>query len=75
MNHSKGLNVYLAVMLTIGVLLLALIAGLLIYGGVKISQESKTISTKVNDFNNQVKNINTNLQNIDNQLKLTKVGL
>ena len=75
MNHSKGLDVYLAVMLTIGVLLLALIAGLLIYGGVKISQESKTISTKVNDFNNQVKNINTNLQNIDNQLKLTKVGL
>ncbi len=63
---------YIATMLTIAVLLLGVIAAALVYGGIKISQESQTISSKVNNFNTQVKSINDNLQNIDNQLKLAK---
>jgi len=81
-NHSRGFKIYLSIMASLGVILLAAILALLIYGGLKISQESKTITTKVNSFNQQITNlnhqfktINKNLTKIDNQLKTTKTSI
>ena len=71
-KKPKLFKIYLSIMATLAVLLLATILVLLTYGGIKLSKESKTLSTKVNNFNSQVNKINTNLQNINNQLQQTK---
>ncbi len=71
-TKGKGLAIYMAVILTIGVLLLAGILGSLIYAGIKVKSEANNVTNKVNNFNSQVEKINTNLQNIDTQLKATK---
>ena len=65
-------RIYVAIMLTVCVLLLAGVLGFLIYGGLKLKSESQTVTNKVNSFNGQVKQINNNLQNIDQQLQGAK---
>ena len=59
-------------MLTIGVLLLAGICAALIYAGIKLKNESVTVTRKINSFNAQVIKVNNNLNNIDDQLKSAK---
>lgn len=71
-TKGRGLAIYTAIMLTIGVILLACILGSLIYAGIKIKSDANKVTNKVNSFNTQVEKINTSLQSIDSQLKATK---
>ena len=66
---------YVAFIETLGVLILATMLGFMIYGGLKIAREAKTVGGKVSSFNTQVKQINTNLKSIDNKLQASKVAV
>jgi predicted PurR-regulated permease PerM len=69
-GKTRGIDIYMAVMLTLVVILLLGVFGMLLYGGYKVKQGSATINNKINSFNSQIKSINTNLTNIDTQLKV-----
>ncbi len=70
-------NIYLSILQTMGVLILASMLFIMVYGGIKIAHETKTLSNKVNTFssklNTQVDKINSNLKDINTQLKNNKV--
>jgi len=68
-KQPKFFKVYISIIATLAMFILAAILFLLVYAGLKINSESKIITNKVNNFNSQVENINTNLQNINQQLK------
>lgn len=76
-KQPKFFKIYISIIATIAMLILAAILLLLVYAGLKFNSESKTFSNKVNNFNSQVENINTNLQNINKHLqnKTTLPGL
>lgn len=71
-SGDRGFRIYILSTMTIGVLLLAAVLALLIYGGVKVKSETSTLDKKVNNFNSQIKSINTNLVKIDKQLNSAK---
>ncbi len=66
---------YVAFIETLGVLILAAMLVIMIYGGLKIAREAKNVGGKVSNFNTQVKQINTNLKSIDNKLQASKVAV
>lgn len=78
-SGSRAFRVYVGIALFLIVLLLATLVGLIVYGGVKVRDESQTFNNKVNSFNQNVNTVNQNLQSIDSQLQkqtsLTTKGL
>lgn len=62
-------KVFVGTMLVLIVLLLATLTGAVIYAGVRVGHETKSVTTTVNGFTNSVTNINKNLQNINSQLR------
>lgn len=72
-NNKVSRSPYLYFIETLGVLILAAMLVIMIYGGLKIAHEAKNVGGKVSDFNSQVKQINTNLKSINTQLQSTKV--
>lgn len=51
------------------ILLLVALVGAIYYAGRKVNNESITVTSKVDSFNQNVNDINKNLQNISTQLK------
>lgn len=50
-------------------------AAILIYGGIKLNDQTKSITNKVNSFTTQVDGINKNLQSINQSLQITNTQL
>lgn len=48
---------------------LVVIAGTLIYGGLKINSSAQATTARITGFNKQINSVNTNLQNITTQLQ------
>lgn len=74
-NNPSGegfLQLYISILLTLMVLALLAILALMLYAGVSVKQQAKTIGHKVDNFNSEVKKINNNLQTIDQQLSNAK---
>ena len=71
-NKSSARSLYLSIIETLGVIILASMLASIIYGGLKIAREAKNVGGKVSDFNTQVNQINTNLKNINNKLQTVK---
>lgn len=46
-----------------------------VYGGLKLKDQSQTVTTKVNSFTTQVDGINKNLQSINKSLQTTNSQL
>lgn len=61
-SSSRIYQIYMATVLTIGVLLLAVLVGGLWYGYTRLDRASKN----VDGLNNQIKSINKNLQQVQN---------
>jgi predicted PurR-regulated permease PerM len=68
-------KIYVGIMLFICTAAAVTCAVVLVYGGLKLKDQSQTITSKVNDFNNQVNGINKNLQNINQSLQTTNSQL
>ena len=68
-SGGRGFRIYVSVMLTLAVILLAGILAAAVFAGLKVGSEANTLSTKVNDFNQKVDQINRNLDGINKQLQ------
>lgn len=68
-------KIYVGVMLFICTAAAVTCAVVLVYGGLKLKDQSQTITSKVNNFNDQVNGINKNLQNINHSLQTTNTQL
>jgi len=60
---------FIGIVLVINMLLLATLTAVVLYAAVHVSRESKTVTDKVNAFNQEFSGINTNLQNISSRLQ------
>lgn len=58
-------KVYVSIILTIIVLLQVALIALLIYGGMRLADTAKTLSTKVDTFSSKVDTLNQNLNALD----------
>lgn len=70
----KSLKIYLVCISIVMTVLLAAQLGLLIYGGLKVKDESASLSSKVNSFNQSVDRVNQNLKQINTQLQKENAG-
>lgn len=50
-------------------------AAAIIYGGIKLKDQTQSVTNKVNDFTTQVDDINKNLQSINKSLQTTNIQL
>ncbi|HEY1835586.1 MAG TPA: hypothetical protein VGG13_02070 [Candidatus Saccharimonadales bacterium] len=68
-------KIFVSVMLVIIAASTATTAGVLVYGGIKVKSQTKTVTDKVNNLNGQIDGINKNLQNINKSLQSTNTQL
>ena len=68
-------KIYVGIMLFITTAAAVTCAVVLVYGGIKLREQTQTVTTKVNNFNDQVNGINKNLQNINQSLQTTNSQL
>ena len=68
-NHHTFFRIYVCICLFLIVILLAAMVGAITYGSLKVKDESKTLTTKVNIFSGNLNTVNSNLQGIEAQLQ------
>jgi len=68
-------KIYIAIMLFISTVASVTTAVVLIYGGLKIKDQTQSVTNKVNTFTTQVDGINKNLQSISQSLQTTNSQL
>jgi len=68
-------KIYIGIMLFITTVASVVCAVVLVYGGIKLKDQTQTVTAKVNDFNTQVNGINKNLQDINKSLQTTNSQL
>lgn len=68
-------KIYVGIMLFITTIASVVCAVVLVYGGIKLKDQTQSVTTKVNNFNTQVNGINKNLQDINKSLQTTNSQL
>ena len=68
-------KIFVAIMLFITMLASTTTAVVLIYGGIKLKDQTQSVTAKVNNFTMQVNGINKNLQGINSSLQTTNSSL
>ena len=68
-------KIFVGVMLAIIAVSSAVTAAVVVYGGMKLHTQTKTVTDKVNGFSNQIDGINQNLQSINKSLQTTNTQL
>lgn len=68
-------KIYVGIMLFITTAAAVTCAVVLVYGGLKLKDQTQSITSKVNNFNDQVNGINSNLENINKSLQTTNSQL
>jgi hypothetical protein len=68
-------KIYVAIMLFITTAATVTTAVVLIYGGIKLKDQTQSVTSKVDTFTTQVDGINSNLQSINKSLQTTNSSL
>lgn len=68
-------KIFVGVLLVIIALSTTATAAVLVYGGVKLKDQTKTVTSKVNNLSSQIDGINKNLKNINKSLQTTSAQL
>lgn len=68
MVDHKAYRLVSIFLLSLSTIFLAFIAFFLLYGGLKLKDESSVVTSQVSQFDHQVNNINTNLKSISKEL-------
>lgn len=68
-------KIYVSIMLFITTVATVTTAIVLIYGGIKLKDQTQSVTGKVNTFTTQVDGINSNLQSINKSLQTTSTSL
>lgn len=74
-GHFVKFKIYVAIMLFISAAATVTIAGILIYSGITLKDQTQSITKKVNTFTTQIDGINNNLQQINHSLQSTNSQL
>ena len=65
----RSFKIYIAITLTLIMLILAAQLVVSVYEGIKVKDVSSNLSQKVNSFNKSVSSINSDLQQVNSQLE------